>query len=80
MIRTTKDGRTILTGIHYTEFRRAIYERAGQQCELCGKGLFYATMELHHRNGRGMGGGKRDDIPDEVLGICLGCHRAEHNQ
>jgi hypothetical protein len=78
VIRVTKDGRTIRTGKHYTEFRHAIYDRCEGICEGCNRGLVFWEMEVHHKNGRGMGGGKRDDIPKEVLGLCGACHGAEH--
>lgn len=80
MVRTTKDGRRILSGTHYTAFRKAIYDRCIGVCELCTAGIRFEDMEVHHKNGRGMGGSKRDDVPEAVLGICIPCHQARHNQ
>lgn len=80
MVWTTKDGRRILSGTHYTAFRHVIYDRCIGACELCTAGIRFEEMEVHHVKGRGLGGSKRDDVPEAVLGICVPCHRARHNQ
>lgn len=85
--KVTKDGRTILGGKDYTEFRRQVYYAQGAQCKSCSRYTFFlASMEddysfhVHHTNGRGMGGGKRDDTLEAVIGLCGACHRKEHGQ
>jgi hypothetical protein len=78
VIRTTKDGRTILSLRHYTEFRHRIYDRTEGRCEgitreqRCPVYFQFWDMELHHVYGRG--GGKRDDVEAKVLGLCHCCH------
>lgn len=72
MIKTTKDGRTIRSGIHYTKFRHEIYRRCSELCEDCNRWMLFCEMELHHIYGRG--GGKRDDVSDKVRGLCCYCH------
>ena len=84
MIRYTKDLRTIYSGPHYKKFRRAIWERCGGFCEMCGQAMVEDWEDLargfhvHHVNGRG--GGKRDDVESKVRGVCAPCHRGEHGQ
>lgn len=80
MRKITHDGRTILTNNDYRRFRTRIYDRCGGACELCTAGIRFEDMEVHHKNGRGMGGSKRNDVPEAVLGICIPCHRRKHAQ
>lgn len=87
MIRTTKDGRTIRTGKHYSQFRAQVFLSQNAECGHCGTGValssppeWASSFHLHHKNGRGMGGGKRNDIPSEVEGLCRDCHQKEHHQ
>jgi ribosomal protein S27AE len=83
----TKDGRTIRTKRSYTEFRHRVYESQHGMCHSCGRNTFLAldilddrSFHVHHKNGRGLGGSKRDDILEAVLGLCGRCHREEHNE
>lgn len=71
-IKITHDKRTILTNNDYRRFRTRVYDRCGGLCEGCARYLQFGEMELHHIYGRG--GGKRDDIPCKVLGLCSHCH------
>lgn len=80
MIKTTKDGRTILTGRHYRMFRCRVIQAALLRCQRCGRGIDLDTMHVHHTRGRGMGGGKRDDTLQACKALCGDCHRKEHNQ
>lgn len=87
MIRLTKDGRTILSGKHYTAFRHELWESQEKLCFRCGRRteltaeLYQAnSFHVHHTAGRGMGGGKRSDTFAACQGLCGGCHRKEHNQ
>jgi len=75
MKRLTKDGRTILTGVHYTQFREKVWNLQGFQCKDCRKLLRFHEMDLHHIDGRGMGGSKRDDVLGKVEGLCRPCHQ-----
>jgi 5-methylcytosine-specific restriction endonuclease McrA len=86
-IRLTKDHRTIRTGKDYTAFRYEIYQRQGAQCAKCPRytslGMepeYDSSFHVHHRNGRGMGGSKRNDSCEDCIGLCGSCHRQEHNQ
>jgi HNH endonuclease len=69
-----------------TEFRREVWKRDGGRCTRCGNRVNviaegnYSDMHLHHENGRGLGGGKRNDVFEECSTLCVSCHRKEHNQ
>ena len=78
----TKDGRIILEGQHYTQFRHDIWDSQNGRCIRCGRAVLFDPewFHVHHKNGRGMGGSKRNDIPSEVEGLCRNCHGKEHNQ
>lgn len=87
MIKTTKDGRTILTGKDYTRFRSRLHEQSYDLCIRCGRRALLSvpldwdnSFHVHHKNGRGMGGSKRDDTFESCEGLCGKCHREEHNQ
>jgi len=87
MIKTTKDGRTIRAGVDYAVFRRAIFTAQNELCIRCGRYCdIHAepqdnwSFHVHHKNGRGLGGGKRNDMQSECEGLCGNCHRKEHNQ
>ena len=86
-IKITRDGRTIRSGVDYTEFRAMLHELQDAKCDRCWRGTDLAyeptsdwSFHVHHRNGRGMGGGKRDDSVRTCIGLCGECHRQEHNQ
>jgi len=87
MITTTKDGRIIRKGADYTEFRLKLHWLQLGRCTRCGgysepslppESAF--SFHVHHTNGRGMGGAKRDDTFESCEGLCGNCHRKEHNQ
>lgn len=87
MIVVNKAGRTKRTGKDYTEFRRSLHESQNGLCYQCGKVTSLAadilsdwSFHVHHENGRGMGGGRRDDTPESCKGICGKCHRGIHHQ
>lgn len=92
MIKITKDGRTIRTGRHYTDFRVSVWEHQFGVCYRCprrtdlGIDIFCDnSFHVHHVNGRGIGGSKRDDVIERdghvvCEGLCGICHRKEHNQ
>jgi hypothetical protein len=86
-VKMTKDGRTIRTGVHYTIFRAQMYDKLGGSCQKCERSTslhvppeYDGSFHCHHRNGRGLGGGKRDDTHEACEGLCGKCHRAEHNR
>lgn len=87
MIRTTKDGRTIRKGQHYTQFRRELYVHQLGLCAECRRYTYLdvplewdTAFHTDHEAGRGMGGGKRDDTFEACKGKCGRCHRKKHNQ
>ncbi len=82
-----KDGRTIRSGVDYTEFRRDLHDHQFGRCYRCrsftslaDEPLMRTSFHVHHVGGRGMGGSKRDDVFSKVEGLCGSCHREEHNQ
>lgn len=78
-----KEKRVILKGKKYTEFRWKVYERAGGLCERCGRSTPFDRGEARHVKGRGMGGGKRNDIVELAKWLCNCwpnyCHHHTHN-
>ena len=87
MIKTTKDGRTIRTHEDYSHFRWQLYQGQCGACSNCSRvthilhdPLCNDSFHVHHKNGRGMGGGKRDDTLEACTGLCGRCHRKEHGQ
>lgn len=72
-----KDGRLIERGAAYSKTKHAMWERQGRRCWSCGKFLpTPAWAHRHHVNGRGLGGGRRDDR--QTVLVCPDCHEAEH--
>lgn len=86
MIRHPKDGRTILTGKDYTAFRERVWLRDQGKCVRCRRRVSLtlwgndSDLHVHHKHGRGMGGGRRDDTLEECESLCARCHREEHHQ
>jgi hypothetical protein len=87
-----KDGRTILKGQDYTDFRKDLYDSQQGQCIKCGKQTSLVvplewgnSFHAAHRGSRGMGSAIRDDVVGPKRGQveggkCGSCHRNEHNQ
>lgn len=67
-----------LAGRAYTELKRKKLEAQASECGDCGRILRIGQSHLHHRSGRGMGGGKRDDL-DTIL-LCEHCHMFERHR
>ena len=82
MIQKTHDGRTRRTGKDYSDFRKAIWAMQDYRCGICGRFVSFDAefWHIHHLGGRGMGGSRRDDVPEAVMGLCTYCHRSEHGQ
>lgn len=65
--------------------REACWNRSGGYCEACGCRLRPQGWNLHHRQGRGMGGTRRKVTCSDGLVICgmgntSGCHRLMDTQ
>lgn len=67
-----------LSPYEYAGQKRRVWHKQGQGCAHCFKGIALAEMHLHHKDGRGLGGGKRNDL--KTIGLCEGCHQKEHGQ
>jgi hypothetical protein len=87
MIKTTKDGRTILSGQDYRDFKMQRLVVDKYHCSIdpvmtddgpvtlgCGRFIGYCNADLHHIDGRGMGGSKRDDTIAKTRALCRSCH------
>jgi hypothetical protein len=80
-IRTTRDGRLILSGSAYAKMKAKLRDLAQSKCEVCG---FYTTTgDVDHVVIRGMGGAKRDDRifvdgKRNLIYKCRGCHTGRH--
>ncbi len=78
-----KSGGVKLSPYQYSQYKRTVWTRQGQGCAICFRGIGLAEMELHHESrvgvktshGRGIGGGKRNDMA--TRGLCKWCHQAE---
>lgn len=91
-IEIKKDGRTIRDGKDYTNFRRGMWEKQVGRCSNCRRytdlrvePLVDWSFNVHHIEGRGLGGSKRDDVVERngipvCTGVCGLCHKKEHNQ
>lgn len=73
-----------LKGKAYTEFRKSVHDRAGGECEQCGRhapllvdGRFHPIYCGHvsHKKSIGAGG---NDILDNVCWHCPKCHGMHH--
>jgi HNH endonuclease len=73
----TKDGREICTGKDWTHRREECAIRAILGCESCHRYLPLHRGEAHHIIKRGMGGGFRDDRLENLMWLCMTCHREE---
>lgn len=73
--------RIIRTGADYHEFRHDIWYAQEGRCDQCKRYVIFDDyfFQVHHIGGRGMGGSKRNDVPSAVRGLCLDCHRKEHD-
>lgn len=56
--------------------RRAIEEARKPYCERCGRRDM--PIHVHHVRARGMGSGKRMDVPGNLISLCALCHDAAH--
>ena len=77
-IRSTKSGRSILTGPDYTALRERVYRTQNGRCADCGKRKEFSEMDLHHDDRRGVG--KRDDVAHKTRMLCQPCHQQRHGQ
>jgi len=63
--------------VGYDMQRRRVWAKQSRSCRHCHKGISLEQMHLHHTDGRGLGGGKRNDLKTE--GLCEACHLKQHN-
>jgi len=65
-----------LNGRHYTALKVFKYAQQDGICALpgCNQTMDPSNTHLHHINGRGMGGGKRDDRPETTELMHPICH------
>lgn len=63
--------RVVLGQAEYLELKQRVYVRQRGRCAGCGRAR---ELQLHHKRGRGIGGGYRRDVDDEVEGLCWECH------
>jgi hypothetical protein len=50
--------------------------RLGGYCGFCRR---YTFIEPHHIVSRGIGGSHRIDLPINIVGLCVTCHRMHHD-
>lgn len=79
-----RDGRVKLTGADYAKAKKEKWEAQGKRCADCDLYVPFEYAEFHHYGGRGMSGGKRNDLDPRNRVLCNGpngCHeraRFEH--
>jgi hypothetical protein len=66
--------RIALNSDEYDKFRWAKYVDQLGRCNKCGKEVPFADFQLHHATGRGIGGGFRNDLDPDNVGLCGKCH------
>jgi 5-methylcytosine-specific restriction endonuclease McrA len=64
--------KVVLDGEEYQDLKRRVWVRQRGRCAHCSKAR---QLDLHHKHGRGIGGAYRQDVEDEVIGLCQECHR-----
>lgn len=70
-------GQTKLSPAKYSKHKAELWERQNKRCKKCKTYLADpADAHLHHLEGRGLGGGKRDDR--KVALLCNSCHVRLH--
>lgn len=66
-VRVLRDGREVCNLLtkagrdEYERRKRVMWERQGKRCFLCGERLAWGEAMFEHWDGRGHGGGHRDD-------------------
>ena len=74
-----KEGLVKLSAYQYRKHRERVWQKQSKRCAKCRRPITdLSDGHLHHYDGRGMGGGKRNDWKTEFL--CIECHLKEHNQ
>ena len=70
------DDRTVLSKKEYSKLKERIWIRDKGICQLCFKPITdKRDYELDHRNPRGLGGGKRNDMESNVQASHGRCNR-----
>jgi ATP-dependent DNA helicase RecQ len=67
-----KQPRLKLSPEEYTKLRIQVLQRDGWRCQECGA---MEGLEVHHVNPRGRLG---DDVMDNLITLCVGCHGKRH--
>ena len=71
-----KAGAVKLSAYRYKIWKKKVWAKQGERCQNCRHKIPLEESQLHHYQGRGLGGGKRDDRKTFVL--CMECHLKEH--
>ncbi len=76
---TTKDGREICRSEYaWLLRRRDVWMRDQGCCVACGKPVALPDASVDHIEPRRMGGGSRDDRPENLRTMCFDCHWKRH--
>ena len=76
-----KDGREILSPYQWAKRRAEVWERDSGRCVRCSRVVPLngeSAAEIHHKQGRGIGGSLRDDRLEALETLCFTCHRGHH--
>lgn len=74
-------GRTLLFGADMTALRLTVYRRSGGRCEAkrhvrdCPRVVSWHSAEMDHIKSKGLGGGWRNDTPENTRILSQPCHQ-----
>jgi 5-methylcytosine-specific restriction endonuclease McrA len=71
----TKDGREILTKAQWRTRLDEVYRRDDGVCQICLGEIGREPWDVDHLEGRGLGGGTRDDRMENLQLTHAKCHR-----
>ena len=76
----TPDGRHVLKGEDWLAQKRLVWERGQHRCEniIRHDSIGRCTNEMNHVHHKIFRSDSRDDRIENLIGLCIECHRAMH--
>ena len=65
--------------MNYSKFKKLVLTRDGGLCVLGLRGCTHVAVDVDHRAGRGMGGAKALDSPENGIAACRPCNDAKEH-
>jgi len=72
------EGREKLTPYQWRKRREELCTQAHGRCQRCTYPTTLSEGHAHHKERRGLGGGKRNDSLSNLEWLCQSCHIKEH--